>query len=69
MTFSQRKLFGLAAWAMTVVAIGSILAHDKPNLWVFITSLALIPVMVGNWLWTGPEATLSQLIVTARSRS
>jgi hypothetical protein len=69
MTFAQRKLLVLAAWAGTVVTVGVILAIDKPDLWLLIASLAIIPVVIGNWLWDGPEATLSELIVRARSRS
>ena len=69
MTFAQRKFLVLAAWAATVMTVGLILTIDKPGLWVFVASLATIPVIVGNWLWDAPEATLSQLIAKARSRS
>lgn len=69
MTFGQQKLLVLAAWAATVMTVGVILALDKPELWVVIASLAIIPAAIGNWLWDPPEATLSELVGTARTRS
>jgi hypothetical protein len=69
MTFAQRKLLVFAAWAGTVITVGVVLAIDQPGLWVLVASLAIIPVVVGNRLWDAPEATLSQLIAKARSRS
>lgn len=69
MTFAQRKLLVLAAWAATVMTVGLILTIDRPELWVLIASLAIIPVVIGNWLWDAPEATLSELIARSRSRS
>ena len=69
MTFAQRKLLVLTAWAGTVMTVGLILAIDRPDLWVLVASLTIIPVVIGNWLWEAPEATLSQLIAKARSRS
>ena len=47
---------------------GLILAIDKPDLWVFVASLTIIPVVIGNWLWDAPETTVSQRIARARSR-
>ena len=52
-----------------VAIVGVILAIDKPDLWILVAALALIPAAIGNWLWNAPEATLSQLIAAARSRS
>jgi hypothetical protein len=69
MTFAQRKLLVLAAWAGTIVTAGFILGIDKPLLWVVIGTVAIVPVVIGNWLWDAPEATISQLIAKARSRS
>ena len=69
MTFAQRKLLVLAAWAGTVLTVGVVLGVDKPLLWVVVGSVAIIPVVISNWLWDAPEATLSELIVKARSRS
>ena len=57
----------LAAWAAMVVTVGLMLAIDNPLSWVVIGSLAIIPVVIGNQLWDAPEATLSELIVRARS--
>ena len=67
MTFAQRKLLVLAAWAGMVVTVGMIVAIDTPLSWVVIGSLAIIPVVIGNRLWDAPEATLSEIIVRARS--
>jgi hypothetical protein len=69
MTFARRKLLVLAAWAGMVLAMGATVAIGKPELWVLIGSLAIIPVVIGNRLWETPEATLSQLIATGRSQS
>ena len=69
MTFAQRKLFVLAAWVATVAIVGLILAIDKPDLWMLIACLALVPAAIGNWLWDAPEPTLAQLIATSRKRS
>ena len=69
MTFAQRKRLILAAWVATVMIVGVILAIDKPELWILVGALALIPAAIGNWLWNAPEATLSELIAAARSRS
>jgi hypothetical protein len=67
MTFAQRKLLVLAAWAAMVVTVGLMLAIDNPVSWVVIGSLAIIPVVIGNQFWIAPEPTLSELIVRARS--
>ena len=69
MTFSQRKLLVLASWVATVVTVGMILAVDKPDLWLLVGFVALIPAMIGNWLWNAPEPTLAELIARGRSRS
>lgn len=69
MTFAQRKLLVLAAWVATVTTVGMFLAIDRPEMWMLVACIALIPAAVGNWLWNAPEATLSQLIAKARSRS
>lgn len=69
MTFAQRKLLVLAAWAGMVVTAGVILANNTPLSWVVIGSVAVIPVAIGNRLWDAPEATLSQLIARGRARS
>ena len=69
MTFAQRKLLGLAAWVATVATVGMIVAVDHPDTWMLVACFALIPAAIGNWYWDAPEATLSQLIATARSRS
>ena len=50
------------------MTVGLILAIDRPDLWVLVASLTIIPVVIGNWLWGAPEARLSQLIARARSR-
>lgn len=68
MTFAQRKQLVLAAWVATVVVIGIVLAVDNPDLWLVIAAVAIIPSVIANWLWSKPEATLSQLIAAARSR-
>jgi hypothetical protein len=69
MTFAQRKHLVLAAWAGTIVTAGFILGIDTPLLWVVIGTVAIVPVVIGNRLWDAPEATISQLIAKARSRS
>lgn len=69
MTFAQRKVLVLAAWAGMVVTVGRMLAIDRPLSWVLIGSVATIPVAIGNRLWDAPEATLSELIVRSRSQS
>ena len=69
MTFTQRKLLVLTAWVGTVATAAFILSIDKPLSWVVIGSVAIVPVLIGNRLWDAPEATLSELIVRARSRS
>ena len=69
MTFAQRKRLVLAAWVATVTIVGVILTIDKPELWMLVAALALIPAAIGNWLWDAPQPTLSQLIARARSRS
>ena len=69
MTFPERKLFVLAAWVATVAIVGLMLTIDKPDLWMWVATLALVPAAIGNWLWNAPEATLTQLIAAARSRS
>lgn len=69
MTFAQRKFLVLASWAATVVTIGVLLTFDKPELWVVILSLAIIPAAIGHWLWEAPEPTLSELVARGRSRS
>ncbi len=68
MTFAQRKLLVLSAWVATVMTVGLILTVDKPNLWVMVVALAMIPAVVGNWFWDRPDPTLSELIAKARSR-
>ena len=68
MTFAQQKLLVLAAWAGMVVTVGLILAVDRPLSWIALGSLAIIPVAIAHRLWDAPEATLSQLIVRARTR-
>ncbi len=67
MTFAQRKLLVLAAWIAAVATIGIILTIDKPDLWMSVAGLALIPAAMGNWFWDAPEVRLSQLIAKARS--
>jgi hypothetical protein len=69
MTFTQRKQFVLAAWVATVAIVGLIVTIDKPDLWMLVAIVALTPAAIGSWLWNAPEATLSQLIARARSRS
>jgi hypothetical protein len=69
MTFAHRKLLLLAAWVATVAIAGFILTIDKPDLWMLIACIALIPAAIGNWLWDAPEPTLAQIIATARKRS
>jgi hypothetical protein len=69
MSFAQRKHLVLASWVAVVAIVGVILAIDKPELWILVAGLALVPAAIGNWLWNAPEATLSQLIAAARSRS
>ena len=68
MSFAQRKQLVLATWVATVGIAGVVLAVDKPDLWFLIVALALVPAAIASWLWTRPEATLSQLIAAARSR-
>jgi hypothetical protein len=67
MTFAQRKLLVLAAWAGMVVTVGLMLAVDNPIAWVVIGSVAIIPVVIGNWLWDPPVATLSEIVTRGRS--
>lgn len=50
------------------MTVGLIVAIDKPDLWMLIASLAIIPVIIGNWLWNAPPPTLSQIIAKGRSR-
>ena len=69
MTFEQRKFLVLAAWVATVVTVGIIVAIDKPDFWMLVACLALVPAALASWLWNAPEATLSQLIAKARARS
>lgn len=69
MTFAQRKLLVLAAWAGLVVTLGIVMAVDRPLSWLVVASLAIVPVIVGHRLWDAPEATLSELIARGRSRS
>ena len=69
MTFAERKLLILAAWVATITIAGLILTIGKPELWMLVATLALVPAVVGNWFWNAPEATLSQLIAEERSRS
>ena len=49
-----------------VVTVGLIIAVDNPVAWAVIGSVAIIPVVIGNWLWDAPEATLSEIIARAR---
>ena len=69
MTFAERKQLVLTAWVATVAIIGVVLTIDKPDLWILVAGLALVPSGIANWWWNAPEATLSQLIAAARSRS
>lgn len=69
MSFAQRKSLVLAAWVATVAIVGVMVAIDKPDFWMLFACLALVPAAIGNWLWNPPEATLAQIIATARSRS
>jgi hypothetical protein len=59
----------LWAWAGLVVTLGVILSTGTILSWMVISSVALIPVMIGNRLWDAPEPTLSELITRARSRT
>ena len=68
MTFAQRKSLILAAWIATVAVVGVIVALDKPDLWMLVAMVALLPTAVASWLWNAPQPTLAQLIATARSR-
>jgi hypothetical protein len=68
MTFAQRKLFVLASWAAAVAIVGLIFAIDKPDLWLVIASLAIVPVVIANHLWDVPEPTLAELIAKGRAR-
>ena len=69
MTFTERKLLILSAWVATVAIVGLILTIDRPYLWMMVSTVALAPAAIGNWLWNAPEATLSEVIVDARARS
>lgn len=69
MTFPQRKLLVLAAWVATVMTVGLIFTIERPNLWLLVASLAMIPAGIANWLWDRPDPTMSELIAKARSRS
>jgi hypothetical protein len=68
MTFAQRKLFVLASWAAGVAIVGLIFAIEKPDLWLLIVILAIIPVVIANRLWDVPEPTLAELIAKGRAR-
>ena len=68
MSFAQRKNLVLASWVAIIAIVGVIFAIDKPELWILIAGLALVPAAIANWLWNAPDATLSQLIAAARSR-
>jgi hypothetical protein len=68
MTFSQRKLLVLSAWVATVVTVGLILTVDRPNLWVLVGAVAMVPAAVANWFWDRPDPTLAELIARGRSR-
>ena len=69
MTFPQRKLLVLAAWVATVATAGLIFSIERPNLWLLVASVAIIPAAIANWLWDQPDPTMSELIAKARSRS
>jgi len=69
MIFAEQKLIILSAWVATVAIAGVILAIDKPDLWILIACLALIPAALGTWLWQTPKPALAQAIPTPRSRS
>jgi hypothetical protein len=69
MSFDQQKQLILAAWVATILVIGVMFAIEKPNLWVFVAGLALGPSAIAHWLWNAPQATMSQLIATAKARS
>jgi hypothetical protein len=67
MTFAQRKLAVLTTWALLVVTVGLIFAINNRELWGLIATLVIVPVVLGNWLWEAPEATLSELIARGRA--
>ena len=68
MTFAQRKHLVLTVWVATVAIVGVVLAIDKPDLWILVAGLAIVPSAIANWFWNAPEPTLTQLIAAARSR-
>lgn len=59
----------LWAWAGLVVTLGVILSTGTVLSWMVISSVAIIPVIIGNRLWDAPEPTLSELIMRGRSRT
>lgn len=59
----------LFAWTGLVVTLGVVLSSGTVLSWMVISSVALIPVLIGNRLWDAPEPRLSELITRARSRS
>lgn len=69
MTFAERKILLLAAWVATVATAGIILAIRRPDLWMFVACVALVPAAIANWLWDAPDATLVPVTVVARERS
>lgn len=59
----------LFAWTGLVVTLGVILSSGTVLSWMVISSVAIIPVVIGNRLWDAPEPTLSELIMRGRSRT
>lgn len=66
MTFEQRKFLVLAAWTAIVATIGIIVTIQNPSLWLLVACLAVVPAFIGNWLWSPPELTLSEIIARHR---
>lgn len=56
----------LALWVASVFTIGIIITVETPSLWILVTSLAIGPAAIANWLWNEPEVTLAQLIARHR---
>jgi len=66
MTFEQRKSLILAAWVAVVATAGFLITIDRPSLWLFVASAALIPPTVATWLWNAPQAALAPVIIKRR---
>lgn len=62
MSFEQRKFLVLSSWVACVMVVGIIMTIDKPDLWILVATAAVLPAVVGSWLWNAPQVTLSQLI-------